>query len=60
MFYNIGQKIGGKFTKLAKYVFPWTVLQLIFCHLLQKNVKIWLLSVRLGTRHQTQAFQGFS
>ena len=25
-----------------------------------KNVKIWLLGVLLDTRHQIQAFQGFS
>ena len=30
-----------------------------FFQFLPKNVKIWLLRGRLGTRHQTQAFQGF-
>ena len=26
----------------------------------QKNVKTWFLDGQLGTRHQIQAFQGFS
>ena len=31
-----------------------------FLQFFSKNVKIWLLVGRLGTRHQIQAFQGFS
>ena len=31
-----------------------------FLQFLPKNVKIWLLSGWMGTRHQAQAFQRFS
>ena len=31
-----------------------------FLQFFTKNVKIWLLVVRLGTRHQMEAYQGFS
>ena len=31
-----------------------------FLRVFNKNVKIWLLGVRLGTRHQIQAFQELS
>ena len=31
-----------------------------FLRVFNKNVKIWLLGVRLGTRHQIQAFQKLS
>ena len=57
---NLGQKVGYKFTKLSKLIFFWNVLQLIFCEFLTKNVKIWFLGGQLGTRHQIQAFLGFS
>ena len=57
--YNRGQRDGDKFTKLSKTGFLWTVLQLIFCGVLPKCVKIWLLDGQLGTCHQIQAFQLF-
>ena len=31
-----------------------------FLQVFSQNVKIWPLGVRLGTRHQIQAFQDFS
>ena len=31
-----------------------------FLQFLPKKVKVWVLSERLGTRSQIQAFQGFS
>ena len=47
--YNLGQKAGGKFTKLSKIHFSMECLQLTFCNFLPKNVKIWLFVGRLGT-----------
>ena len=41
--YNLGQKIGDKFTKLSKLGFSMNVLQLTFCNFLPKIVKIWPL-----------------
>ena len=31
-----------------------------FLRVFNENVKIWLLSGRLGTRHRIEAFEGFS
>ena len=53
---NLGQSVGDKFTKLSKIGFS----KLIFCDFLPKIVKICLFGGRVGTRHQIQAFQGFS
>ena len=50
--YNLGQRVVNKFQKLSKTGYCMRVLK--------ENVKIWLLGVRLGTRHQIQVFQGFS
>ena len=46
--------------KLGKIGFSMECFRLFFCNFLSKNIKIWLLGGRLGTRHQIQAFQGFS
>ena len=55
--YNLGQKIGDKFTKLSKIGFSMKCVKADF---LPRYVKFWLLGGGLGTPHQTQAFQGFS
>ena len=58
--YNLGQKVGDKFTKLSKIGFFMECFTADFLQFLSKNVKILLFGGRLGTRHQIQAFQGFS
>ena len=47
-------------TKLSKIGFSMEWFTADFLQFFTKNVKIWLLVGRLGTRHQIQAFQGFS
>ena len=49
-----------KLRKLRKIAFPIESFTADFCNFLAKNLKIWLLDGKLGTRHQIQAFQGFS
>ena len=46
--------------KLSKIGFSMECFTADFCEFLPKNVKIWLLVGRLGTRYQIRAFQGFS
>ena len=58
--YNLGQEVVDKFTKLSKTVFSMECFTADFLRFFPENVKIWLLGGRLGTRHQIQAFQGFS
>ena len=57
---NLGQKVGDKLTKLSKIGFSMEWFKADFLQFFTKNVKIWLFVGRLGTRHQIQAFQGFS
>ena len=57
---NLGQNVRDKFTKSSKIGFSMECFTLIFCDFLPKSVKIWLLGGWLGTRHQIQAFRGFS
>ena len=57
---NLGQKVGGKFTKLTQISFFRECFTADFLHFLAKSVKFWLLGGRLGTLHQIQALQGFS
>ena len=57
--YNLGQKVGDKLTKLSEIGFSMEWFTADFLQFFTKNVKIWLLVGRLGTRHQIQAFQGF-
>ena len=47
-------------TKLSKIGFSMEWFTADFLQFFTKNVKIWLLVGRLGTRHQIQAFQEFS
>ena len=54
------KRVVDKFTKLIKIGVLWNILRLISSDFLQKNLKSWLLSGQLGTRHQIQAFEGFS
>ena len=55
-----GQKVAYKFTKLSEIGFCMECFGADFSRVFNENVKIWLLGVRLGTRNQIQAFQGFS
>ena len=56
----LNERLETNLQNYAKEVFLWSVLQLAFRNFLPKNLKIWLFSGRLGTRHQIQALQGFS
>ena len=47
-------------TKLSKVGFSVECFTADILQFLPKNVTIWLLVGRLGTRHQIQAFQQFS
>ena len=58
--YNPRQKFVNKSTKLGKKGFWMECFTADFLQDFNENVKIWLLGSRLGTRHQIQAFQGFS
>ena len=33
---------------------------MLYSNFLSQNIKIWFLAYKLSTRHQIQAFQGFS
>ena len=58
---NLGQRIGDKFTTLSKIDFSMKrITDDISQFFLPRYVKFWLFGGRLGTRRQTQAFQGFS
>ena len=46
--------------KLSKIGFSVECFTADFLQFFTKNVKIWVLIGRLGTRYQIQAFQGFS
>ena len=50
--YNPGQRVVNKFTKLSKLDFCMECFTADFLRVFNKNVKIWPLGVRLGTRHQ--------
>ena len=58
--YNLRQKVGDKFTKLSKIGFSMDCFTADFWGFFNENVRIWLSGGRLSTRHQIQAFQGFS
>ena len=62
LFFNVSTLIIKKITILDKRLetFLWNVSRQSFCNFLPKNFKVWLLGGRLGTRRQTQVFQGFS
>ena len=57
---SLGQKIADKFTKLNKTCFSMEYFTTGFSRIFNTNIKICLLGGWLGTRHQIQAFQGFS
>ena len=56
-FHNLGEEVGDKLSKLSKIGFEWSR-ELTFGNFLPKNVKIWLLVGRLGTRHQNPSISG--
>ena len=58
--FNPGQKVGDKLTKLSKTGSSMECFTSDFLRFFTKKCQIWLLGGRLGTRHQIQAFQGFS
>ena len=49
--HNTGQKVGDNPMIFSKIGFLGTVLQLLFCKFLPKNVKFWLFGGWLGTHH---------
>ena len=59
MFYNFGQKVVDKFTKLTKIGFSIEWFTADFSRFSSANVKKCFSGGRLGTRYQIQAFQRF-
>ena len=57
---NAGQKVVNKFLKLGKKGFCIECFTAEFLRVFNKNVKSWLLGVRLGTCYHIEAFQEFS
>ena len=60
LYLQYGPKVVNKFTKLGKIGFCMECFTAVFFRIFNGNVKIWLMGVQLGTRHQIEAFQGFS
>ena len=56
--YNPVQTVLNKFMKLSKIGLCMECFTADSFRVFNKNVKIWLLGVRLDIRHQIQAFQG--
>ena len=57
---NLGQKIGDKLTKLSKIGFSMECFTADFLRFFTEKRQNLALVGQLGTRHQIQAFQGFS